>query len=256
MRDDSADHRPGLDVVRQLVLVNLLADRPMVPFDEGVVRRRVRPDQRMPDLRFGQGPLAYAADQRDYFPANYTYTWDTAPIAQCGLEIVQGIRDTWVIALQASLGLNEPPFLRPLACPLALTEWPAELAEMPVPPNQPGSAWILNSYCCGRMVGSIPAAADGVLVFEHGFWNKMSTHTAQLAFPGKPYLYPHPAVTPEYHIERWAWPFKSHRQNIAWCDGHVSPVKAGQWPWADFNTDPHRIRHMRFNLPGTQPGDP
>jgi hypothetical protein len=54
MVDDPADHLPGLDVIGQFVLVNLLADRPVVPFDEGVVCRRVRPDQRVPDLRFGQ----------------------------------------------------------------------------------------------------------------------------------------------------------------------------------------------------------
>jgi len=203
----------------------------------------------------GTALLAYTVDHGEVFPQGFL-PWSMAFAVTRGVHMVPGRADTWVVALQESLGVREPPWLRGLRCPLALDQFPAKLGEVPVGPDYPGSAWYLNAYCSARPVSSIPAPADGVLAFEHGLWSGMSIDTGLLEFPSHRWRYPHPSVHAEHVPGRWNWPRSSFRRNIVWCDGHVSPAAAAKWPNGDLSNDADRIRHMRFGLAGTHWLDP
>lgn len=205
--------------------------------------------------QLGQGLVTYATERFDRLPLNVD-SWETKYASTWAVEIRASQKDTWVVALQVALGWHAPPWLRGLACPLALERYP-ENGEIPVPPGAPGSAWVLNSYCSGRMLGSIPNPGAGVLAFEYGLWAKMSYDTGQLELPTTPWAYPHPAVRAEGTQVAWNWPYRGCRRNVLCCDTHVSTHAARQWASGDAAAaEADRVRHMRFNLPGSHGLDP
>jgi prepilin-type N-terminal cleavage/methylation domain-containing protein/prepilin-type processing-associated H-X9-DG protein len=203
----------------------------------------------------GAGLSIYANAANDMLPPNADETWKTAWAVMGGMSIVPGLTNTWIAELQRTLGRDESPWLSPLRCPES-DSCPPQTDTIEDINSRPGSGWILNSYCRGRQLSSIPAPSDGVLVMESACWSFMSTDSGCLEHPTRPECYPHPAVDELPVPNRWAWPYAGRERNILWCDGHVSVHAAAQWPDGDNMFDDARRRHMRFNLPGLHPFDP
>lgn len=205
--------------------------------------------------QIGVGLATYAAEANDTLPLNAGETWKTAGAVTTGMQIVSGIRDTWIEELQRAMGRAQSPWLSPLRCPQS--DYCTTRLDCIVDVNErPGSGWILNAYCRGRKQTAIPVPSDGVLIMENGCWTYMAEDTGYLEFPHQPEYYPHPDAYEEAASGRWAWPYAGHERNILWCDGHVSTHPAAQWPDGDGMFDDARRRHMRFNLPGAHPLDP
>ena len=207
----------------------------------------------------GQALISYAGEERDRLPLNED-SWKTAQARTRGVSLQRKPvgRGSWIWSLQKHLGIDSSPWLAQLRCPTVQDDFPARLGEA-ADPQRPGSSWYLNWYCSGRLLSSIPNAADGVLVIEAGVWTNFSTDTGMLSFPGQPWMYPHPAVGFEKarNWDDWLKRRRTHpRRNILWCDGHVEAFKAKTWPNGDQVFDADRIKHMRFGRPGNHALDP
>jgi len=198
----------------------------------------------------GQGLHAYATASGDLLPFNWR-SWEAATV-----------QDTYIccgnVGWMGRIGrylYGGPPWLAPLRCPASITK-PEDAWEPG--PEDPGSCWMLNAYCSGRKLGSIPASADGVLALEVGLWESRSGDTGSLEAPQCSWAYPHPAVRLIESSGWWSWlgAGEPPQRNILWCDAHVRAYPARTWPYGDQPFDPDRIRFMRFGLPGRNPDDP
>ncbi|GEM_PF-4267619 len=246
---------PAFTLVETLIVVAIVGLLAAISLPTlGAARARGRLVRCAASLRqIGVGLTSYRLSNRDVLPVNGWEPWKDAWAGFQGFQMLSG--RTWVRALQESMGIREPPWLRLLRCPQALSRYDVP-SEIPVQQDGFGSAWILNSYCLGRMLSSIPAPSDGVMVFESGLWSQMSNDTGRLELPTMPYCYPHPGVIAETVSVRWSWAYRGQKRNILWCDGHVAAFDAAHWPDGDEVFDAARIRHMRFGLPGNHPLDP
>ncbi len=202
----------------------------------------------------GRGFALYAVDANDTLPINGGEDWTTAGVWTRASGIV-GLEDTWVEAIHPPLDASRAPWLAPLRCPQSNTG-PANPDMITDIYKQPGSGWLMNSYCLGRRQSTIRAPADGVLVFESAVWSRMSEDTGELELPTQPACYPHPSVAGPTVPVRWDWAYRRAKRNILWCDGHVASFRAAHWPDGDNVFDAARRRHMRFGLPGSHPLDP
>lgn len=205
----------------------------------------------------GQTLIAYAGDHRGRLPVN-AVPWNERGYESRGTSLYAYGKNqsggAWAWDLHRALGRTTSPWLADLRCPTAATTFPLRVSKSAIVDDQrPGSCWLLNAYCSGRMLSSIPSPASGVLVHESGLWESMSQDTNLLEFPAMPWRYPHPRVGFE-RAKSWEdWlPGRRVRpsRNILWCDGHVEKSLAHTWNKGTGSFDPDRIRHMRFGLPG------
>lgn len=215
----------------------------------------------------GHALLIYAGDNGGRLPINMR-PWNAVDaVTVSGTTILSNPRPgragwDWIGRVHAELGRTSEPWMVDLRCPTVGFTSPLYPND-PDPTHggqRPGSCWLLNAYCSGRNLSSIPRTSDGVLVQESGIWENMSGDTAMLAYPRSPWRYPHPSVGFKRGARGWKdWlPARRTRprRNILWVDGHVDVRFAKEWPNGDGVMDPDRIRHMRFGLPGNSPLDP
>lgn len=222
----------------------------------GSVRASARLARCSTSLReVGRTLLALAAENRETFPLNIE-PWTAKYATTFGIEIADNPQKSWVASVHRHLRVNGEPWLRALRCPNAADPNPAYFPGEAPAEGRAGAAWMLNSYCSGRLVSSIPSPADGVLVVESGVWTKLSQDSGKLAFANEPHMYPHPRLIQQASTARWGWPFAVHQRSVAWVDGHVSTEAAARWPNGDETLDPDRVRHMRFRQPGQSWVDP
>jgi prepilin-type processing-associated H-X9-DG protein len=201
----------------------------------------------------GMGLSFFADSSDDAFPTSGGMDWNSAYAATIGTGFGG---NTWIGAVQRSLGRDSSPWLVPLRCPETRSFLPGRGRLVLDENSQPGSAWMMNFYCLGRKRSSIPSPADGMLVMESAFWTNTADVTGMLAWPQAPEAYPHTSLASGPARGAWGWDYVGRKRNLLWCDGHVTSSPTRRWPNGDQPFDPDRIRHMRFNLPGTHPLDP
>ncbi len=210
----------------------------------------------------GQAIFVFAGDHEDRLPVNIE-PWNKS-YPGGGRAISLGVSPQaeyndfrWIEQIHGVLGMTASPWMAGLRCPTAALDYPVENTP-PAGDDQPGSCWLLNFYCSGRVLSSIPNPSDGVLVHEGGLWAAMSEDTPMLAFPSQPWRYPHPSVG-FTKVGPWKWLSgrrSRQRRNILWVDGHVAASLAKTWANGGDSHDRDRIRHMRFDRPGNHPLDP
>lgn len=204
----------------------------------------------------GKAMFIFAGDNKGRFPINVE-PWNSGRYRGGGfgyaldeLSRAEYNGVAWIWRIHGTLGRTKRPWLAGLRCPTVPLDEPVAGAQ--AGEDRPGSCWLLNSYCSGRLISSIPRPADGVLVHESGLWEAVSSDTPLLEFPSNPWRYPHPAAGRFAATDRWDWLSRrgiTPRRNILWADGHVGVSLAREWPNGDGSHDADRIRHMRFGLP-------
>lgn len=255
--------RIGFTLMELLVVVSiiLLLGTIMIPLARSS-RARARLATCGAYLRsLGQALHAYANEGSDVLPHNI-HPWTEADSRTWALTTGTGGGSSFIPGGLGWIGrvgrylYDAPPWLADLRCPASVTTDDLEFHE---PREGEGAAcWMLNAYCSGRKLGSIPNAADGVMVLEIGVWSASSYDTGSLEAPETFWVYPHPDVLVEGGQRWFSWlgSGSSQERNLLWCDGHVQTVAAKTWPLGDQPFDQSRIRHMRFGLPGTNDRDP